>query len=104
MLDAAVVPEGDRMRLPAEPDLEFLSRAVLAQIVQDCTALLWCKPIDMGGEVAIDEQRLALRHRMRAHDRVRRLREDLALAPAPTTNFARAKEVSAGVGWVKPSE
>ena len=58
MLDTAVIPEGDRMGLPAEPDLEFLARAVLAQIVQDRTALLWCKPIDMGGEVAIDEQRL----------------------------------------------
>src|SRR5437870_2164239 len=69
------------MGLPAEPDLEFLARAVLAQIVQDRTALLWSKPIDMGGEVAIDEQRLALRYRMRAHDRVRRLREALR-APA----------------------
>src|SRR5262252_541216 len=97
MLDAAVVPEGDRMRLPAEPDLEFLARAVLAQIVQDCTALLWCKPIDMGGEVAIDEQRLALRHRMRAHDRVRRLREDLALVVAPHQHIGPAIDVIAGV-------
>src|SRR5215813_4304391 len=97
MLDAAVVPEGDRMRLPAEPDLEFLSRAVLAQIVQDRTTLLWCKPIDMGGEVAIDEQRLALRHRMRANDRVRRLREDLALVVAPHQHIGPAIDVIAGV-------
>src|SRR5262249_8045254 len=31
MLDAAVVPEGHRMRLPAEPALEFLARRELAQ-------------------------------------------------------------------------
>ena len=30
MLDAAVVPESDRMRLPAEADLKFLARGVLA--------------------------------------------------------------------------
>src|SRR6266436_4719923 len=85
------------MGLPAEPDLEFLARAVLAQIVQDRTALLWSKPIDMGGEVAIDEQRLALRYRMRAHDRVRRLREDLALVIAPHQHIGPAIDVIAGV-------
>ena len=97
MLDAAVVPEGDRMGLPAEPDLEFLARAVLAQVVQDRTALLWCKPIDMGGEVAIDEQRLALRHRMRAHDWVRCLRENFALVIAAHQDIGPAVDMIAGV-------
>src|SRR6266516_4758236 len=87
------------MGLPAEPDLEFLARAVLAQIVQDRTAFLWSKPIDMSGEVAIDEQRLALRYRMRAHDRVRRLREDLAFVIAPHQHIGPAIDVIAGVAW-----
>src|SRR5215470_4986051 len=56
MLEAAVVPEGDRMRLPAEPALEFLP----------------------GAEFAVDIECFALGHWMRAHDRVRCPRIDLA--------------------------
>src|SRR6516225_1396487 len=39
MLDAAVVPEGDRMGPPAKADLELLPCAKLAQKIQDCAAL-----------------------------------------------------------------
>src|SRR5262245_56626609 len=77
VLDAAIVPEGDRMGLPAEADLEFLARAVLAQKPEDRAALLSRQPIDMGGEMAVDEQRLALGHRVGANHRMRLCREDL---------------------------
>ena len=50
MLGAAVVPERDRMGLPAEPHLEFLPRAELTEKVQDRSALLFRQPVDMGGE------------------------------------------------------
>src|SRR5580704_2430437 len=78
MLDAAVVPKGDRMRLPAEPNLEFLRRAELAQIVEDRPALVPRQPVDMGGEFAVDVQRLSLRDRMGANDRMRCLGINLA--------------------------
>src|SRR5262245_40222839 len=55
VLDAAVVPEGDRMLLPAEADLEFLARAVLAQELENRAALLVRQPIDVGGEMTVDE-------------------------------------------------
>src|SRR5262249_20943553 len=77
VLDAAVVPKGDRRGLPAEPHLEFLPGAELAQKVQARAALLSRQPIDMGGELAIDVQRLALCHRMGANNRMRCFRVDL---------------------------
>src|SRR5215813_12449346 len=70
VLDAAVVPKGDRVGLPAEPHLEFLAGAELAQKVEDGAALVSRQPVDVGGEVAIDVQRLAFRHRMGANDRM----------------------------------
>src|SRR4029434_11047815 len=66
------------MGLPAEPYLEFLPGAELAQKVQDCAAFVSRQPIDMGGELAIAVQRLALCHRMGANNRLRCLRVDLA--------------------------
>src|SRR5215831_11423529 len=78
MLDAAVVPEGYRMRLPTEPALEFLPGAELAQKIEDRTAFLSWQLIDVGGEVAVDIECLAFCHRMRAYDRVRCPRIDLA--------------------------
>src|SRR3982074_2451005 len=48
VLDAAVVPEGDRMGLPGEPHLEFLPRAVLAQKLEDRAAFFSRQPIDVG--------------------------------------------------------
>src|SRR5215470_815651 len=67
VLDAAVVPEGDRMTLPGEPHLKFLTRAVLAQKLEERSALVPRQPIDMSGEVAVDEQRLAPGHRVGAN-------------------------------------
>src|SRR5262249_9074649 len=52
---------------------------------------------DMGGEMAIDEQRLALRYWMRAHDWVRRLREDFTLVVAAHQHIGPAIDVTAGV-------
>src|SRR5262245_59531841 len=82
VLDAAVVPEGDRMLLPAEADLEFLARAVLAQKLEDRAALVSRQPVDMGGEMSVDEQRLALGHGMGANDWMRRRGEDLVTVVA----------------------
>src|SRR6516162_8119960 len=65
------------MGLPAEPHLEFLPCAELAQKAQDCPAFVSRQPIDMGGELAIDVQRLALCHWMGANNRMRCLRVDL---------------------------
>src|SRR5262249_52036275 len=53
VLDAAVVPEGDRMRLPAEPALELLTGTKLAEKVEDGTAFVSRQLVDVGGEVAI---------------------------------------------------
>src|SRR6185436_70066 len=78
MLDAAVVPEGNRMGLPAEPHLEFLPGAELAQEIQDRAALFSRQAVDVSGEFAVDVQRLPLRHRVGANDRMRCLRVDLA--------------------------
>src|SRR5436190_23603124 len=64
MLDAAVVPEGDRMRLPAEPALEFLPGSKLAQKVEDRAAFFSRQLVDVGGEVAVDIKRLAFCHWM----------------------------------------
>src|SRR6516225_11788910 len=59
VLDAAVVPEGNRVRLPVEPHLEFLTRAELAQKVQERAPLLSRQLVDVGGELAVDVERLA---------------------------------------------
>src|SRR5262249_5073890 len=78
MLDAAIVPERDRMGLPAEPHLDLLARAELAQKGQDRAALLPRQPVDMRGELAVDVERLAPGHRVGANDRMRCLRVGLA--------------------------
>src|SRR5207249_12330128 len=67
VLDAAVVPEGDGLGFPAKPHLEFLPCAELAQKVQDCAALFSSQAVNMGGELAIDVQRLPLRDGMGAN-------------------------------------
>src|SRR5215470_2455877 len=60
MLEAAVVPEGDRMRLPAEPALEFLPGAEFAQKLEDSAAFFSRQLVDVGGEVAVDIECFAL--------------------------------------------
>src|SRR5215470_570712 len=84
VLNAAIVPKCDRVGSPAEPHLELRPGRVLEEIIQDGTALLFGKPVDMGRKSLIDEQRLALGHGMSAYDRMRRLRKDLATVVART--------------------
>src|SRR6185312_3405230 len=70
VLDAAVVPEGDRVRLPAETALEERVFHVLVEVVQDAVALVARHADQVAGESAIDVERLLARHRMGAHHRV----------------------------------
>src|SRR5215470_7139798 len=62
-------------------------------MIQDGAALLFRKPVDMGGKSLIDEQRLALSHGMGAYDRMRRLRKDLATVVAPHQHIGRTIDV-----------
>src|SRR6516162_1267447 len=78
VLDAPVVPEGDRVRLPTEPHLEFLARAELAQKVQDRAPLLSRQLVDVGGELAVDVERLAPGYGVGANNGMRGFRVDLA--------------------------
>src|SRR5260221_13251769 len=78
VLNTAIVPERDRVGPPAKPHLEFRPGAVLEQIVQDGAALLFGKPVDMGGKSLIDDQRLAPTQGMRAYEGMRCLRTVLA--------------------------
>src|SRR5260221_3200786 len=54
VLNTAIVPERDRVGPPAKPHLKFRPGAVLEQIVQDGAALLFGKPVDMGGKSLIN--------------------------------------------------
>ena len=92
------------MRLPAEPHLEFLARAELAQEIQDRAALFSRQPVDVRGEVAVDVERLALGHRMGAHDRMRRARIDLAGFLQPHQRIVAAIDVVAGMRRGQPFE
>src|SRR2546423_13381678 len=95
MLDAAVVPKGDRMGLPGEPHLEFLPRAVLAQELEDRAALFSRQPVDMGGEVAVGEERLAPGHRGGANNRNQRMGADLVAVVATQQRIGSTIEVLA---------
>src|SRR5215467_9764375 len=102
MLDATVVPESYRMRLPAEPHLKFFARAELAQKLQNRAALLARQSVDMRGEVAVDIERLALRHRMRANDGMRRPRINFARFGEAHQRIVSAIDVLAGVSRGQP--
>src|SRR6266581_1105439 len=95
VLNAAIVPERDRVGPPAKPHLEFRPGAVLEQIVQDGPTLLFGKPVDIGGKSLIDEQRLAPTHGMGAYDGTRRLRKDLAAIVAAHQHIGRTIDVFA---------
>src|SRR5689334_7013354 len=64
MLGTTVVPEGDRVRLPAEAALEQRIFHVLVEIAQDSLALVDRHADEARGEAAIDVERFLLRHRM----------------------------------------
>src|SRR5436189_2589102 len=70
MLDAAIVPEGDRVLPPAEAALEQRVLHVLVEIAQHAVALVARHADQMAREAAVDIERLAARHRMGAHHRV----------------------------------
>src|SRR3954454_14999737 len=56
---AAIVPERDRVRLPAEAAVEFRRLGVAVQHLQEGVAFEAAQALDRGGEVRVDEQRLA---------------------------------------------
>ena len=60
--------------------------------------------VDVGREMAVDEQRLALGHGMGANDRMRCPREHLALVVAAHQHVGSAVDVIAGMGRGEPFE
>src|SRR6476619_3417908 len=70
MLDAAIVPERDRVLLPAEAALEERVRHVLVEIAQDAVALVARQAVDVARKTFVDVKRLPAGHRMGAHDGV----------------------------------
>src|SRR5581483_4407792 len=67
---AAVVPEGDRVGLPDEAALELRRLAVAVEHVEQRVALVPAEAHNARGEVAVDVERLATGHRMRADHRM----------------------------------
>src|SRR3954451_8897365 len=70
VLDAAIVPERDRVLAPAEAALEQRVGHVLVQIVQNAGALVARDAVDVARKAFVDVERLAPGHGVRAHDRV----------------------------------
>src|SRR5262245_20064224 len=70
MLSAAVIPERDRVRLPAEARAELGRLDVAEQHGEDRIAFVAAHAENAGGEEAIHEQAFPARDRMRAHHRV----------------------------------
>src|SRR5476649_1961436 len=64
VLDAAIVPEGDRVLLPAEAALEQRVLHVLIEVVQDAVALVARHADQAAGEAAVHVERLLSRDRM----------------------------------------
>ncbi len=70
VLGRAIVPEGDRARLPDEAAGEFRPGQVLAEEVEQRLALRLGHVLEAGGVGDVDEERLAAGLRMGADDRV----------------------------------
>src|SRR5258708_91412 len=70
MLDTAIVPECDRVLLPAKAALEERVRHVLVQIAQHAVALVARQAVDVARKALVDVERLPAGHRMGAHDGV----------------------------------
>src|SRR5262245_26483851 len=83
MLDAAVVPEGDRARLPAEAAVELRRLHVAEQHLEHRLALRARELDDPRGESPIHEQRASPRDGMRADHGMLRPRKHLALVLDP---------------------
>src|SRR5229473_4080235 len=70
VLDAAIVPEGDRVLAPAEAALEQRIGHVLVKITQHAVALVAWNAENAPGKALVDVKRLLAGHRMRPHNRV----------------------------------
>src|SRR5258708_31866421 len=70
VLDAAIVPEGDRVLAPAEAALEQRIGHVLVKITQHAVALVAWNAENAPGKALVDVKRLLAGHRVRAYDRV----------------------------------
>src|ERR1700704_2415362 len=70
MLDAAIVPERDRVLAPAEAALEQRVGHVLVEIAQDPVALVARDAVDVAGEALVNVEALLAGHRVGAHDGV----------------------------------
>src|SRR6476620_1429717 len=70
VLNAAIVPERDRVLAPAEAALEQRVGHVLVKIAQDAVAFVARQAVDIARKALVDVERLPTGHRMRAHDRV----------------------------------
>src|SRR6478672_6772660 len=66
MLRAAIVPERNRVRLPAEAALEQRVLRMVPQVVQDRRTLIARQADDSLGKTSIYIKRLLAGHRMRA--------------------------------------
>src|SRR5260370_32144314 len=64
MLGAAIIPECDRMRRPAETHVPMRPRDMVVQEFQHAAAFGRRHFVNVTGELAIDEQRLAAAFRM----------------------------------------
>src|SRR5579883_1022998 len=70
MLYAAIVPERDRVFLPAKPALEQRVRHVLVEILQNAGALVARYAVDVAGESLVDIECLAAGHGVGADHRM----------------------------------
>src|SRR5262245_19899809 len=68
VLDAAIVPERDRVLLPAEAALEQRVGHVLVEIAQDAATLVTRDVVDVAGKTLVDVERLPAGHRVGSHD------------------------------------
>src|SRR6478672_2686903 len=70
VLDAAIVPERDRVLAPAKAALEQRVGHMLVKVAQDAGALVARDVVDVARKALVDIERLAPGDRVRAHDRM----------------------------------
>jgi hypothetical protein len=70
VLGAAVVPERQRARMPAEPARELRAHLVSVEVMQERRALLLRHALESNRVGDVDVERAAARLGMQAHDRV----------------------------------
>src|SRR5262249_4410400 len=72
MLGAAIVPESNRMRRPAKAHAPVRTRDVIAEEFEHAAAFARRHFVNVAGELAVDEQRLAATFGMADDDRMHR--------------------------------